>query len=43
MSQSDFQTVLDELTDAKTHWMHAKTVGIRSDSQGARSHAQGKF
>ena len=44
VSQGDFQTMLDELTDAKntlgtTQWIHAKTVGVRSDFQGARSHA----
>ena len=49
-SQSDFQTMLDELTDAKkqclvrtTQWIHAKTVGVQSDSQGARSHARGEL
>ena len=42
VSQSDFQTMLDELTDAKNslvqhNWIHAKIVGVRSDSSGART------
>ena len=48
VSQSDFQTLLHELTDAKNSlvqhtWIHAKTVGVRSDSQSATSHARGKL
>ena len=44
VSQSEFQTMLDELTDAKnslcaTQWIHAKTVGVRFDSSCAGSHA----
>ena len=44
MSQSDFQTMLDELTDAKNSLVHHKGYMprqwcVRSDSQGARSHA----
>ena len=42
VSQSDFQTMLDELTDAKNslvqHNGYIKTVGVRADSSGARSH-----
>ena len=45
VSQSDFQTMLHELTDAKnsqsgaTQCVHAKTVGVQSDSSGARTFA----
>ena len=43
VSQSDFQTMLradgcKEQSDS-TQWIHAKTVGVRFDSSGARSHA----
>ena len=36
VSQSGFQTMLDELTDAQHN---GQTLGVRSDSSGARSHA----
>ena len=44
VSVGDFQTMLDELTDAKnspgaTEWIHAKAMGIWSDSQSSRSFA----
>ena len=42
VSEGDFQTLLGELTDAKkqscaAEWIHAKAVGVRFDSNGARS------
>ena len=44
LSEGDFQTMLDELTDAKNSLVQQNAYmprqwGVRFDSQGARSHA----